>query len=81
MIRTPADDKGRDASLRKMRHELSTRCNAFVAVGGKLHLEAKGRAGITEEIDFARNAGLPCYIIGGFGGDANRYTENNRLDN
>ena len=81
VIRTPADDKGRDASLRKMRHELSTRCNAFVAVGGKLHLEAKGRAGITEEIDFARNAGLPCYIIGGFGGDANRYTENNRLDN
>ena len=81
VIRTPADDKGRDASLRKMRCELSTRCNAFVAVGGKLHLGAKGRAGITEEIDFAREAGLPCYIIGGFGGDAKRYIENNRIDN
>lgn len=81
VIRTPADDKGRDASLRKMRHELSTLCNAFIAVGGKLHLDAKGRAGITEEIDFARNAGLPCYVLGGFGGDAKRYIENNRVDN
>lgn len=81
VIRTPADDKGRDASLRKMRHELSALCNVFVAVGGKLHLEAKGRAGITEEINFARNAGLPCYVLSGFGGDAKRYVNNNRLDN
>lgn len=81
VICTPPSDKGRDASLREMRRVLSTLCNAFVAVGGKLHLEAKGRAGITEEIDFARNAGLPCYILGGFGGDSHRYVENNRIDN
>ena len=81
VIRIPAISKDRDASLRKMRHEISTLCNAFVAIGGKLHLEAKGRAGITMEIDFARNAGLPCYILGGFGGDAKQYIENNRLDN
>lgn len=81
VIRTPVCDGGRDASLRKMRHELSTLCNVFVAIGGKLHLEAKGRAGITEEIDFARNAGLPCYILGGFGGDAERYISNNKPDN
>lgn len=81
VIRTPASDKGRDASLREMRRVLSTLCNAFVAVGGKLHLEAQGRAGITEEIDFARNAGLPCYILGGFGGDSHRYVEDNRIDN
>ena len=81
LIRTPESEGGRDASLRKMRHEISALCNAFVAVGGKLHLEAKGRAGITEEIGFARNVGLPCYVLGGFGGDARRYIENNRLDN
>ena len=81
VIRIPAINKDRDASLKKMRHEISTLCNAFVAIGGKLHLEAKGRAGITMEIDFARNAGLPCYALGGFGGDAKRYIENNRLDN
>ena len=81
VIRTPASERGRDASLREMRHELSTLCNAFVAVGGKLHLDAKGRAGITEEIDFARNAGLPCYLLGGFGGDAHRYVKENLLVN
>lgn len=81
VVRIPASDKGRDASLWEMRRALSFRCNSFVAIGGKLHLEAKGRAGITIEIDFARNAGLPCYILGGFGGDAHRYIENNRLDN
>ena len=81
VIRIPASDKGRDASLWEMRRVLSSRCNSFVAIGGKLHLDAKGRAGITIEIDFARNAGLPCYVLGGFGGDAHRYAESNRLDN
>ena len=81
VIRIPASDKGRDASLWEMRRALSSRCNSFVAIGGKLHLDAKGRAGITIEIDFARNAGLPCYVLGGFGGDAHRYAEGNKLDN
>lgn len=81
VIRIPASDKGRDASLWEMRCALLTHCNSFAAIGGKLHLDAKGRAGITIEIDFARNAGLPCYILGGFGGDAHRYIENNRLYN
>ncbi len=81
VIRTPASEHDRDASLWEMRHDLSMRCNAFLAIGGKLHLEAKGRAGITVEIDVAKNAGLPCYILGGFGGDACHYAENNRLDN
>ena len=81
VIRTPANDKGRDASLWEMRRVLSTYCNSFVAIGGKRHLDVKGRAGITMEIDFARNAGLPCYLLGGFGGDAHRYVEDNRLDN
>lgn len=81
VIRIPASDKGRDASLWEMRRALSSRCNSLVAIGGKLHLDAKGRAGITIEIDFARKDGLPCYVLGGFGGDAHRYVENNRLDN
>lgn len=81
VIRIPASDKGLDASLWEIRRALSFRCNSFVAIGGKLHLDAKGRAGITIEIDFARNAGLPCYVLGGFGGDAHRYAESNRLDN
>ena len=81
VLRIPASDKGRDASLWEMRRALSSRCNSFVAIGGKLHLDAKGRAGITIEIDFARNAGLSCYVLGGFGGDAHRYAEGNRLDN
>ena len=81
VIRIPASDKGRDASLWEMRRALSSQCNSFVAIGGKLHLDAKGRAGITIEIDFARNAGLPCYVLGGFGGDAHCYVEGNRLDN
>lgn len=60
----------RDESLVKLRHWMSERCDAFVAVGGRWWKEVAGRAGVPIEAGLAIHRGLPCFLLGGLGGAA-----------
>ncbi|WP_296892360.1 CBASS cGAMP-activated phospholipase [Thiobacillus sp.] len=63
-------DNARDESLGKMRHWMSERSDAFVAVGGRWWQEVAGRAGVPIEAGLAIHRGLPCFLLGGLGGAA-----------
>lgn len=63
-------DNARDESLLELRRWMSSRCDAFVAVGGRWWEEVTGRAGVPIEAGLAINRGLPCFLLGGLGGAA-----------
>lgn len=63
-------DNARDESLLELRRWMSSRCDAFVAVGGRWWQEVAGRAGVPVEAGLAINRGLPCFLLGGLGGAA-----------
>jgi len=63
-------DNARDESLLELRRWMSSRCDAFVAIGGRWWQEVAGRAGVPIEAGLAINRGLPCFLLGGLGGAA-----------
>ena len=66
----PEDSESRNGSLRAMRRVLIHAQNVTVAVGGMTHRGDGFAPGLTEEIDLARTRGLPRFLIGGLGGQA-----------
>jgi hypothetical protein len=64
-----ADAETRNASLSKMRNVLARLQNTMVAVGGKRHGGDGLIAGVAEEVQLARERGIPRFLIGGLGGN------------
>ena len=62
-------------SLKILRETMTTECNAFVAIGGKWWAGEPGRAGVPIEFEMAKEAGMPCFVLGGFGGVSAEYAE------
>jgi hypothetical protein len=67
---SPDDDQTRNLSLTAMRGRLLEEMNALVLVGGKRQSGTGRRPGLVEELELARDRGLPCFLLGGFGGIA-----------
>lgn len=67
----------RDSSLAILRSHMAEQCNAFVAVGGLWWHGVPGRAGIPKELKLAKQARIPCFILGGFGGVSATYIQDN----
>lgn len=72
---TGMDESDRDSSLAILRAHMAEQCNAFVAVGGLWWHDVPGRAGIPREFELAKQAGVPCFILGGFGGVSATYIQ------
>ena len=70
-------ERSRDESLEQLRRWLVARCDAVVVVGGKWWHTLAGRAGIPLELGLAIERGLPCFLLGGFGGVAQDFVKNN----
>jgi uncharacterized protein len=62
-------------SLTEMRGWMADRCDAMVAIGGNWWEKNPGVAGVPDEIEMARERGLPCFLLGGLGGAAKGYIE------
>ena len=62
-----------DTSLDILRSRMAEDAHAFVAVGGEWWSEQPGRAGVPREFDLARERGMPCFLVGGFGGKSAGY--------
>ena len=62
------DAETRNQSLSAMRHVLVSSQNVTVAVGGLTHRGDGIVPGVAEEVAFAREKGLPQFLIGGLGG-------------
>lgn len=63
-------DNQRDLSLNILREWMVARADVLIAIGGKDWFEYSGRAGVNNELNHAINKGIPCFILGGFGGNA-----------
>lgn len=74
---TGAGDTNRDPSLAILRSHMAEHCNAFVAIGGLWWHDVPGRAGIPKEFERAKEANVPCFILGGFGGASATYISEN----
>lgn len=61
---------GEQESLARLREWMSERCDVFVALGGNWWDEVTWRAGVNAEAGLAVKRGLPCFLLGGFGGAA-----------
>lgn len=59
-------------SLVRLREWMSERCDVFVALGGNWWDEVTWRAGVHAEAGLAVKRGLSCFLLGGFGGAAQR---------
>ena len=57
-------------SLTAMRRQLVQRMNVMVAIGGKRHKTDLSIPGVAEELSLAQKRGMPCFLVGGFGGMA-----------
>lgn len=68
-------DNARDESLTILRKWMSSRSDAIVVIGGKWWRAVSGRAGIPIELNLAMEMGLPCFLLGGFGGIAESFVE------
>ena len=68
-------DTARDDSLQILREWMSSRCDAFVAVGGRWWEDIAGRAGVPLEAGLAIKRGVPCFLLGGLGGAADNYVK------
>jgi hypothetical protein len=62
------DADTRNASLTVMRRALMAEQNITVAVGGKLHERDGFAPGVGEEMQMARDLGIPRFLVGGMGG-------------
>ncbi|MBF0135450.1 MAG: hypothetical protein H7833_11260 [Magnetococcus sp. DMHC-1] len=70
-IRPPNDALGRylrSISLTAMRQEMHRTCQARILLGGKLTGYSGRCPGILEEAWLALQAGIPLFVLGGFGG-------------
>ena len=63
-------DRALEISLDHLRKWMVARCDAIVVVGGKWWNSVACRAGIPLELGLAIERGLPCFLLGGFGGAA-----------
>jgi predicted acylesterase/phospholipase RssA len=68
-------ETSRKDSLGILRHTLAEQCNAIVAIGGKWWKEAPAKAGVPEEMEWARANGLPLFLLGGLGGSTRAYLQ------
>ncbi len=64
-------------SLVPMREWMAERCDVVVAVAGKHWDVSKQRAGVPDELEEALRRGKPGFVIGGFGGAAAGYLQDN----
>lgn len=64
----PEDVETRNRSLAAMRRVLVNSQNVTVAVGGLMHRGDGIVPGVAEEVAFAREKGIPQFLIGGLGG-------------
>ena len=69
------DSETRNRSLTAMRRGLIQRMNSMVIVGGMQHTTNSFLPGIVEELTLARTRGMPCFLVGGFGGMTSRVVQ------
>lgn len=69
-------ENGLEESLKLLRKWMVSRCDAIVVVGGRWWQKVEEQAGIPLELRFAVDRGLPCFLLGGFGGAAQNFVEN-----
>lgn len=69
------DSETRNQSLTAMRRALIQRMNSMVVVGGMQHTTNLFLPGIIEELTLARTRGMPCFLVGGFGGMTSRVVQ------
>lgn len=67
-----------DPSLSVLRKRMAKQCNAFVVIGGLWWKDVPGRAGIPKEFELAKEQGVPCFVLGGFGGALASYIKDNK---
>jgi patatin-like phospholipase/acyl hydrolase len=72
-------NQARDESLEILRKWMVARCDAVVVVGGKWWHTVAGQAGIPIELGLAMKRGLPCFLLGGFGGVAQDFLSRNPI--
>jgi patatin-like phospholipase/acyl hydrolase len=65
----------RERSLQILREWMSSRADAFVAVGGRGWKEGRTHPGVPEELRLALDRYLPCFILGGLGGALREYLD------
>lgn len=70
----------RNASLTAMRPVLINEMNILVAVGGMRHEGTGLIPGVSDEVELAQKRGLPCFVVGGLGGEAAQVAERFKLD-
>ena len=80
----------RNRSLTSLRLSLVQSMNLMVVVGGKQHASDQLTPGVAEELLLAQSRELPCFLVGGLGGmaeklvrqgtEGNGLSLNNRLD-
>lgn len=66
-------EHAREESLELLRKWMVSRSDAIVVVGGRWWQEVSGRPGIPLEFGLAVERGLPCFLLGGFGGAAKEF--------
>lgn len=66
-------ERALDESLALLRKWMVASSDAIVVVGGNWWQEDPGRAGIPLEVGLAIERGLPCFLLGGFGGAAKEF--------
>jgi hypothetical protein len=66
--RQPGDLLWNSLALSKMRTLMNSEIDARVVLGGRVHGQQGLYPGIVEEAVLAIDAGLPLYVVGGFGG-------------
>ena len=71
----PEDTETRNHSLSAMRRVLINSQNLTVAVGGLMHTGDGIVPGVAEEVAFAREKGIPQFLIGGLGGLTKKLAE------
>jgi hypothetical protein len=62
-------------SIGLLRRWIADRCDAVLILGGKWWHERPSDSGTVAELELARIRGLPCFLLGGFGGAAEGYLE------
>lgn len=68
----PSDTSTRNRSLSAMRRVLIDAQNVMVAVGGKMHSADGIVPGVAEEMNLAKEKGIPRFLVGGLGGFARK---------
>jgi SLOG cluster2 len=74
------DPAVRNPSLTAMRCVLVEKMNVLVAIGGLKHIDTGMNPGVAEEIALARSKRWPCFVIGGFGGEAAHWANEYGVD-